>query len=243
MAEPAATITANLAQAFHYSFVETVPYAFFKPNPERDIAVNLRAKEYRCEKCGRVTRVTYRNEGVTYYSKGKLAEERRIYDTLGLSFPYMGEINDGVEFTNEAYGYCQACAQECVLQSMEPAQRAYNLAELLHTADMLVLSHARDDAEQALTAYRGLVKEVQEQEEELLTKLPDKFRAYAVRPTRAPESMSDKLYHEYTIAFPADDAPNELYYIERELEKSRVEMFLAQPRIETIEELRREAGL
>ena len=123
MAEPAATITANLAQAFHYSFVETVPYAFFKPNPERDIAVNLRAKEYRCEKCGRVTRVTYRNEGVTYYSKGKLAEERRIYDTLGLSFPYMGEINDGVEFTNEAYGYCQACAQEGVVQSMVPAQR------------------------------------------------------------------------------------------------------------------------
>ena len=77
----------------------------------------------------------------------------------------------------------------------------------------------------------------------IVHQLPEKFRAYAVRPTRAPESMSDKLYHEYTIAFPADDAPNELYYIERELEKSRVEMFLAQPRIETIEELRREAGL
>ena len=101
----------------------------------------------------------------------------------------------------------------------------------------------KQDAEQALAAYRGLVAEVQEQEKELLAKLPDTFRAFAARPTRAPESMSDKLYHEYTIAFPADDAPNELYYIERELEKSRVEMFLAQPRIETIEELRAEAGL
>ena len=165
MAEPTqATITANLAQAFHYSFVETVPYAFFKPNPERDIAVNLRAKEYRCQGCGKITRVTYRNEGVTYYSKGKLAEERRIYDTLGLTFPYMGEINAGKEFTNEAYGYCRACAQVKILDSMEPAQRAYNLAELLHTADALVLSHAKDDAEQALAAYRGLVREVQEQE-------------------------------------------------------------------------------
>lgn len=236
------SITENLAQAFHYSFVETVPYAFFKPNPERDIAVNLRAKEYRCAGCGRVTRVTYRNEGVTYYSKGKLAEERRIYDHLGLHFPYMGEIESGVAFTNEAEGYCQACAQEKLLNSMEPAQRAYNLAELLHTEDFVVLAHAKDDAEQALAAYRGLVAEIQEQERELLVKLPARFRAYAARPTRAPESMSDKLYHEYTIAFPAADAPNELYYIERELEKARIEMFLAQPRIETIEELRREAG-
>ena len=237
------SITENLAHAFHYSFVETVPYAFFKPNPERDIAVNLVAKEYRCTSCGRITRVPYRNVGVTYYSKGKLAEERRIYDHLGLHFPYMGEITDGVAFTNEAEGLCQACAQKRVLSSMEPAQRAYNLAELLHTEDLVVLAHAKQDAEQALAAYRGLVAEVQEQEKELLAKLPDTFHAFAARPTRAPESMSDKLYHEYTIAFPADDAPNELFYIERDIEKSRVEMFLAQPRIETIEELRAEAGL
>lgn len=237
------SITSNLAQAFHYSFVETVPYAFFKPNPARDIAVNLVAKEYRCQACGRITRVTYRNEGVTYYSKGKLAEERRIYDQLGLRFPYMGEIDAGKAFTNEAVGYCEACAQGKILGSMEPTQRAYNLAELLHTADTLVLAHAKDDAEEALAAYRGLVQEVQAQEKELLAKLPERFRAYAARSTRAPESMSDKLYHEYTIAFPKDDAPNEVYYIERELEKARVEMFLAQPRIESVEELRREAGL
>ena len=237
------SITENLAQAFHYSFVETVPYAFFKPNPERDIAVNLVAKEYRCAACGKITRVPYRNVGVTYYSKGKLAEERRIYDHLGLRFPYMGELQDGIAFTNEAEGYCQACAQKKILNSMEPAQRAYNLAELLHTEDLIVLAHAKDNAAQALTAYRGLVAEIQEQEKELLAKLPDTFRAYAVRPTRAPESMSDKLYHEYTIAFPADDAPNELYYIERDLEKSRLQMFLAQPRIETLGELQSEARL
>ena len=237
------SITKNLAHAFHYAFVETVPYAFFKPNPERDIAVHLVAKEYRCKACGKITRVAYRNTGVTYYSKGKLAEERQTYDRLGLHFPYMGEIESGIAFTNEAVGFCRACAQEKLLDSMEPAQRAYNLAELLHTEDLVVLAHAKDDAEQALAAYRGLVNEVQVQEAELLAKLPDTFRAYAARPTRAPESMSDKVYHEYTIAFPAADAPNELYYIERTIEKSRLLMFLAQTRIETLEELRREAGL
>ena len=34
-------ITDNLLNVFNYCFVETVPYAFFKPNSQRDIPVNL----------------------------------------------------------------------------------------------------------------------------------------------------------------------------------------------------------
>ena len=46
MANTPSRITDNLLNVFNYCFVETVPYAFFKPNPERDIAVNLVDKEY-----------------------------------------------------------------------------------------------------------------------------------------------------------------------------------------------------
>lgn len=101
----------QLASVYEYCFVETVPYAFFKPNPTRDIAVNLRAKEYRCPVCGKVTRVAYRYHGDTYFSKGKLAEQRRTYDALGLDFPTMGEIASGVPFVNEAIGTCAPCAE------------------------------------------------------------------------------------------------------------------------------------
>ena len=81
-------IKEQLESVYEYCFVETVPYAFFKPNPARDIAVNLRAKEYRCPACGKVTRVPYRYHGDTYFSKGKLAAERRTYDKLGRKIPH-----------------------------------------------------------------------------------------------------------------------------------------------------------
>lgn len=95
MANEPSRITDNLLNVFNYCFVETVPYAFFKPNPERDIAVNLVDKEYHCPGCGKVTRVVYQKRPLTYYSKGKLAQERRIYDRLGKEFPFMGEIQAG----------------------------------------------------------------------------------------------------------------------------------------------------
>lgn len=56
------------------------------------------------------------------------------------------------------------------------------------------------------------------------------------------ESMHDKIYHEYTVAFPREDTRPEEYYICRPLEQSRVRMFLEQPRIETLDELLMEAG-
>ncbi len=46
MANEPSRITDNLLNIFNYSFVETVPYEFFKPRPERDIAVKLVDKEY-----------------------------------------------------------------------------------------------------------------------------------------------------------------------------------------------------
>ena len=104
MANEPSRITDNLLNVFNYCFVETVPYAFFRPNPERDIAVNLVDKEYHCPGCGKVTRVVYQKRPLTYYSKGKLAQERRIYDRLGKEFPFMGEIQAGKPFTNEAIG-------------------------------------------------------------------------------------------------------------------------------------------
>ena len=92
MANEPSRITDNLLNIFNYSFVETVPYEFFKPRPERDIAVKLVDKEYHCAGCGKVTHVDYQERPLTYFSKGKLKEQRAIYEKLGKRFPTMEEI-------------------------------------------------------------------------------------------------------------------------------------------------------
>ena len=284
MANEPGKIKEQLESVYEYCFVETVPYAFFKPNPARDIAVNLRAKEYRCPACGKVTRVPYRYHGDTYFSKGKLAAERRTYDKLGLEFPTMGRIAAGEPFVNEAVGYCAACAKERLGASEDPAQRVVNLAQQLHRADALVVTAARlameealrrwlaaadaetlrqfdvstlektrdlicaimlDDtagAEQALADYRAVVRHVQEICAQLLSLLPEVFTASVARSTHAPESMSDKVYHEYTVAFAAADAPREEFYFPRRVEKQRLSMFLEQPRVASLADLFSEVG-
>lgn len=284
MANEPGKIKEQLDSVYEYCFVETVPYAFFKPNPARDIAVNLRAKEYCCPACGKVTRVPYRYHGDTYFSKGKLAAERRTYDKLGLEFPTMGCIAAGEPFVNEAVGYCAACAKERLGASEDPAQRVVNLAQQLHRADALVVTAARlameealrrwlaaadaetlrqfdvstlektrdlicaimlDDtagAEQALADYRAVVRHVQETCAQLLSLLPEVFTASVARSTHAPESMSDKVYHEYTVAFAAADAPREEFYFPRRVEKQRLSMFLEQPRVASLADLFSEVG-
>ena len=284
MANEPGKIKEQLDSVYEYCFVETVPYAFFKPNPARDIAVNLRAKEYCCPACGKVTRVPYRYHGDTYFSKGKLAAERRTYDKLGLEFPTMGRIAAGEPFVHEAVGYCAACAKERLGASEDPAQRVVNLAQQLHRADALVVTAARlameealrrwlaaadaetlrqfdvstlektrdlicaimlDDtagAEQALADYRAVVRHVQETCAQLLSLLPEVFTASVARSTHAPESMSDKVYHEYTVAFAAADAPREEFYFPRRVEKQRLSMFLEQPRVASLADLFSEVG-
>lgn len=284
MAHEPGKIKEQLDSIYDYCFVETVPYAFFKPNPMRDIAVNLRAKEYRCPVCGKVTRVPYRYHGDTYFSKGKLAAQRRTYDGLGLSFPTMGQIESGEPFVNEAVGLCEECAKEKLSAAEEPAQRVSNLAERLHRADALVIITAQaamertlqrwlaaadaaafrqfdvstlektrdlicaiilDDTagvQEALEEYRAVVRHTEEECSRLLPQLPAVFTAKVARSTHAPESMSDKVYHEYTVAFAAADAPREVFYLPRRVEKSRLEMFLEQTRVENLAELLSEVG-
>lgn len=285
MANEPSRITDNLLNIFNYSFVETVPYEFFKPNPKRDIAVKLIDKEYHCPGCGKVTHVEYQERPLTYFSKGKLAQQRRIYDKLGKRFPTMGELEAGAPFTNEAIGYCRDCAEKGLLQDNTPEQRVCNLALRLHGEDELVVAKARaamedtlkkwlasvDSAEEflqyglgdfnavrdlicavmlqdtsaekkILADYEAQVRALKEEIETLLASLPDKWKAYAARSTGVYESMNDKMYHEYTVIFPKEGMIPEDYYIYRSIEKSRVRMFLEQPRIETLEELLMEVG-
>ena len=153
MANEPSRITDNLLNIFNYSFVETVPYEFFKPRPERDIAVKLVDKEYHCAGCGKVTHVVYQERPLTYFSKGKLREQQAIYEKLGKRFPTQEEIAEGQPFTNEAIGYCRDCAAKDILQDKAAGQRVCNLALELHGEDELVVAKARAAMEGALKKW------------------------------------------------------------------------------------------
>ena len=76
----------------------------------------------------------------------------------------------------------------------------------------------------------------------MLASLPDTWQAYTARSTGVYEAMNDKMYHETTVNSPKPGMTPEDYYSYRSIDKSRVRMFLDQPRIESVEELLTEVG-
>ena len=220
----------RLESVYAYAFYELVPYEFFRPKEGRDVEVNLVGKELHCKDCGRVEKITYRNAGTVYYSHGKLAEEKAAYDELGLDFPSEAELLSGKEFTNEALGYCEDCARKRAKKEEKPAQLFVLLAENLHRVDQLALAAARANDTAGLAACRESAAHFLEDARKLLGFLPEKFSAYVGRPLSLPESIADKIYHEYTVAFPAEGTSTARFYLRREIEKSRAAMFLSEAR-------------
>lgn len=106
---------------------------------------------------------------------------------------------------------------------------------------MVVLDDLRG-VEECLAAYREDARNQIGRIEELLRQADDRWEAYAARPTTIYESMSDELYHEYTVAFPVKETVDQEFYALRKIEKSRVRLFLEQARLQTVEELLAEAG-
>ncbi len=278
-------ITDQLLDVFNYAFVESVPYAFFIPKEDKYVAVNLKDKVCHCQSCGKTIRVRYRQNGVTYFSKGRLAAQRRIYEQLGITFPTMGDLADEIPYTYRVIGYCGTCAEQAVMKSEDAAQQVCNLAEHLHHADELVVVKAQKlmgdvvqrwlagitQSEQLLqydlSTYEALrdllcaviLQDTANLEAELRTYLDTVYtlrtkleqlnaaqtvnwRAYAVRSTAVYESMSEELYHEYTVAFPEAGTVGQDFYVSRMIERDKVDMFVQQKRIESLDELLLEAG-
>ena len=105
----------------------------------------------------------------------------------------------------------------------------------------MVLSDT-EKVQEALQEYRDNIQPILYEINKLLEKATPAWKAYVARSTSLPESMSDGEYHEYTLAFPADNTQGQDVYYRREVEKSRVEMFISQRRIASIEELLTDVG-
>lgn len=69
-----------------------------------------------------------------------------------------------------------------------------------------------------------------------------KFLAHIAWPLNLYESMSTEWYNEYTVLFPEDQDDKREFYVNKAILKDRVQMFLDQHRIDTVQELMNEVG-
>ena len=279
-------ITDNLLKVYNYAFVEEMPYGFYKPNAAMYAGVRLEKSQYNCPKCKQSFQVNIRNDndGIIYFSKSRIAQQKEVYQKLDLDFPEDWELMEK-PFTYQHIGYCAKCAQEDFLNAAEGGQRINNLCHQLYLQDMLVADKAKkyttdavqkwldtitessdltkydlsnpeimqeliwimvlsdtEKVQEALQEYRDNIQPILYEINKLLEKATPAWKAYVARSTSLQESMSDGEYHEYTLAFPADNTKGQDVYYRREVEKSRVEMFISQRRIASIEELLTDVG-
>lgn len=279
-------ITDNLLRVYDYAFLEGATYGFYKPNEAMYVGVRLTEKQYHCHGCGRSFSVKIRNDndGILYFSRSRIASQKKVYEELGLDFPEDWELMEK-PYVYRLQGYCADCAVRELLTAQEWPQRINNLCHELYLQDMLVSDKAKqymtdavqrwldgiEDAgeltrfdltnpevlqeliwimvlsdtaacEEALQEYRDAVQPVLYELKELLERATPVWKAHAARSSSLPESMSDGEYHEYTLAFPAEDAEGRDFYFRRSIEKSRVEMFVSQHRIASMQELLADAG-
>ena len=98
------------------------------------------------------------------------------------------------------------------------------------------------ELEDALQEYRDAVQPLVYELKQLNASQPIDWQAYVPRTSTIYESMTDEEYHEYTVAFPADDTEGQDFYIYKTVERERVEMFISQRRIRSLEEMLMDTG-
>ena len=122
--------------------------------------------------------------------------------------------------------------------------RKYDLSSYTAVQNLLcaVILEDQEELKKCLEVYTDKAKQQIHEIEHMLESAEEKWEAYMVRPTSIYESMSDELYHEYTVVFPVKETVNQDFYVKKIIENKRVKMFLEQKRIHTTEELMSEAG-
>lgn len=278
--------TDNLLKVYNYAFTEETTYGFYKPNEAMYQAVRMTAKEYHCLCCGKHFQVRIRNDndGILYFSKSRIAAQKKLWSELELDFPDEAALEQE-PFVYQIIGYCADCAADKLAEKADAGQQINNLCHRLYLQDIMVADKAKqymteaverwlkgisdageltkfditnpailqeliwimvlsdtEKCQQALAEYKTARESLQQGLDELLQEATPAWKGYAARSTSLPESMSDGEYHEYTLAFPADDTQGQDFYLQRQVLKERAEMFVRQPRIDTLEDLLGDAG-
>ena len=144
MAENKSKFTDNLLKVYNYAFTEETTYGFYKPNEAMYVGVRMTEKQYNCPGCHKVFNVKIRNDndGILYFSKGRIAQQKKVYEELDKDFPADWELMEK-PYAYQLIGYCPDCAAEKLAASQDNGQRINNLCHELYLQDMLVYDKAR----------------------------------------------------------------------------------------------------
>jgi len=209
-------------------------------------------------------RAVYEKKGLPFLDEKDLqAEKEFIYQETGYCEQCAPQLLLTGDAKQKIYNICQeihkedefllVAAKVCMEEQLKKWLKTitnssqitqYDLASYNGLKD-LVCAAILDDTtgvENCLDSYKNKIGKMIADTEPLLGNMPAKWSIYAARSTAIYESMSDELYHEYTVVFPEENTIPQDFFINRVIEKIRIEMFLKQNRVSSIEQLILEAG-
>lgn len=206
----------------------------------------------------------YEKHGLEFPDKKAIkAEQPFTYHEEGYCSECANSQLQNVAITQDIYNLCQKIHQldqeilpttsllmgECVkkwISTLKSADQLSNFDLSSHNAirDLIcaVILDDLSEIEQCLQDYQTATRTLIAKATVLLQELPDKWEGYAARPITIYESMSDELYHEYTVVFPIKETQYQEFYVNKAMEKQRVQMFLEQTRYQNVETIISEAG-
>ena len=210
-------------------------------------------------------RQIYAELGLDFPAEDAIAAEQPFhYEAIGYCQACADqEVRQSPEFGQRIYNLCEklhqadellaAKARRLMDQAVERWLTGITKSEQLLQYDLsshealrdLICAIILEDGEPfeaVLKEYSGEAMALAEEIRALNAKAPETWTAYTARSTALYESMADDLYHEYTVVFPEPGQQARSFYVQHIIERDRVEMFLQQPRITTLEELFMDAG-
>lgn len=239
--------TSLLQQAYNNAFIETPSYNFLAPSAAKMPAVLVDSKQQHCINCGCINEVQYVKTGSSYADHEQLALQKILHEKYNLDFPHSGEIQ---EFTFQQEGYCTNCFPMVEKSLSNPGQLLYKLCSRLVGADAMVLSDvillldADKEIHDYLAAYRETSEALIAEIKALLSEITsDSFEAYVGRPMNLFDSLSLKMFNEYTVLAPIQGTPEDFFFVKGSIKKTNVLNFLQLPRIYTVEQLLNELNL
>lgn len=209
-------------------------------------------------------RQMYEKRALPFLTKTQLkAEEAFVYHEEGYCVDCAAQLADTADGGQLAYHKCRELhtlderlvetAREITSRRVkawlegitEAAQlAAYDLSTEDGIRNIICAAVLNDTSElkAALEEYkkssRILIHEIRDR----ISRLDMSWEVYAARPTYIYESMSDEIYHEYTVIFPIDETEKQEFFVKKLVDKARIVMFIEQPRVSNVDELLLEAG-
>lgn len=252
-----------------YIGVRLVKKAYHCPCCKKEFIVNFRNDNdgitYFSKSRIEAQKKVYEELGMTFPDESRLKEDESTYQAIGYCQECASkELNTSDHPNQRIITLCHDLHMQDELiaakakQQMTDAVKRWcdNLTESSQLLEWDLSTHHDDlkdlvcaiiledtkELEKSLQEYRDTIQPMIYELKQLNAGQPMDWKCYVPRTSTIYESMTDEEYHEYTCAFPADDTEGQDFYIYRNVERERIDMFIKQRRIRSLEEMLVDTG-